>query len=82
MVTANTKYDTTNGAHTNITSNYRAIWKECNGTILSNNAITDEEIFNLWRDHYCDDYEAEGFEDYDKYLLELLNVLYEQISLI
>lgn len=66
---SNTKYDP--ALHSNIPSNYRAQMKKLN-LDNGNNIITDEEIFNIWRDHYADDYEEEGYDDYDDYVLRLI----------
>lgn len=69
MVTKDTKYNA--AYHSNIPINYRQ-QMHLIGIDVGNNVITDEEIFNIWRDCYADDYESEGFEDFDDYVIELI----------
>lgn len=56
--------------HSNIPANYRYQWKQSHNSTLS---LTDEEIFNIWRDNAFDWYgPSEEYPTEDSYVMQWL----------
>lgn len=61
--------------HSNIPKNFRALWKQSTNREL---LLTDEEIFNIWRDTYDIEPDETIGEDDDKKVLNAIHDILDE----